>query len=133
MRYLFHAEANQEIVTETGGVETVQAIDWNDSFFVGLGLEYFVTEQFAARGGYSLTTTATPEERPAAFFLPAGVLHAFHLGAGARIDAFEIDLGGYYGFGSSDFEGEFEPPDGPVPGTYTVDTITLAAGVTYRR
>ena len=133
MRYLFHAEANEEIVTETNGVETSQEIDWNDSFFVGLGLEYFVTEQFAARGGYSLTTSATPENRPAPFFLPAGILNTFHLGGGIRLEKFDIDVGGYYLFGSSEFEGPFVPPSGPVPGTYTVDALTVAAGVTYRR
>jgi long-subunit fatty acid transport protein len=135
VRYLFHAEANDELVTKTGGVETTQELDWKDSFFMGLGIEYFVTSIITARGGYSLTTSATPQDRPAPFFLPAGLLHAFHLGGGVKFEnlGLAVDLGGYYGFGSSEFEGPFVPPDGPVPGKYTVDTLTLALGVTYAR
>jgi len=135
LRYLFHSEANEEIVTETNGVETTQELDWNDSFFVGLGLEYFVTPMFAARGGYSLTTSATPEELPGPFFLPAGLIQALHLGGGLRLKnvGLEIDLGGYYGWGSSEFDGAFVPPDGPIPGDYTVNAWTFGLGVTYRR
>jgi len=131
-RYLMHAEANEQIVTETPMGETVQALEWEDSISFGLGVEYFALPILPLRAGYLVTMSATPEERPAPFFPAPGPLQSVHLGAGVRLPSIDLDLGGFYSWGGKDVANPADAPAVP-PGEYTMQVAAISASVTYHR
>jgi long-chain fatty acid transport protein len=135
-RYLLHGEANKEIVIRTteGPPQppVVQRLDWENAFVAGLGAEYNVSDEVPLRLGYSLTKSATPTDGAGLFFLPPGLVHALHAGAGVRLTSLDIDLGGYYALGAEDVSPNPERPD-VIPGRYELDIYAVALSVTFRQ
>ncbi len=133
LRYALYRDANESMVVETeGGADQVVPLDWKDSLGVYLGGEFgAVPDRFLVRAGYSLASSATPDETALPVMPPPGFQHGIHLGAGVALGGLSLDLGGYYMFGSADAE-----PDAPIPGsmdgTYKMDAILASLSATYR-
>jgi hypothetical protein len=79
------------------------------------------------RLGYSLTQSATPNNRAQPILPPPGLWHAIHAGAGMTFSNVDVDLGGNYLFG-----GRHIQPDGLPPGDYGINGIMVALSGTYR-
>jgi len=138
LRYLLHGEANEEIVTEYPAAPMLNRTDtlgWKDSVSAGVGLEFHATEMMPLRAGYMASTSATPGDRPGAFFPPPGLLHSIHAGAGVELESLAIDLGGYYALGGADVTSvaAVAPPAAPPPvGRYEFSTLAISLSATYR-
>jgi long-subunit fatty acid transport protein len=103
-------------------------LGWRDSQAASLGLEYDIDERWAARVGYQLTRSGTPNETASPVAPPPGTIHGVHGGAGLKLGALSIDAGGAYAFGGADVT---ESENGP-PGRYDGDYILIAGSVGYR-
>jgi long-chain fatty acid transport protein len=135
VRYLLHSEANKELViesTEGPPLRQVQRLDWENAVVAGIGAEFMATETVPLRVGYSLTKSATPKDGPSPFFLPPGLVHTAHVGAGLRLSTLDIDLGAFYAHGGEDVAANPGRPD-VFPGHYGVDIYAAALSVTYHQ
>jgi long-chain fatty acid transport protein len=113
--------------TAAGTKTSETTLNWKNSYGVHAGAEYrFAPEGFRARLGYSLTQSATSEDHAAPILPPPGLQHSVHVGAGVSYRAFDVDLGGYYLFGSKHAE-----PAGAV-GDYSMNAMLFGLGGTYR-
>lgn len=78
----------------------VKGFGWDDAYFLGFGVEYFLSEPFIIRGGYSYNTN--PVDEALSFFstvAPALVQHAASLGSTYTVnDLFNISIGYHHGF-----------------------------------
>ena len=93
------------------------------------GVEYrFVPDGLAGRLGYSITQSATSEDYPQPFLPPPGIIHSLHAGLGTTLSSFDVDLGGYYCFGSYDVSAPIAPA---VAGEYGVRSVAIALSGTY--
>lgn len=114
--------------TPVGTQTTETSLDWKNSLGACAGAEYrFAPNGPRARLGYSVTQSATPENRAAPILLPPGLQHSIHVGTGMSFSNVDVDLGGYYLFG-----GHHAAPEGGVPGDYSMNAILIALGATYR-
>lgn len=129
LRYALFRDANEALVVRTEGSGDERAeLDWKDSLGLYLGGEVrVVPDRFLLRAGYSLATSATPEETAMPVMPPPGLQHGAHLGAGVALGGLSLDLGGYYLFGGADAE-----PDAGIPGRYRMDGILASLSATYR-
>jgi long-chain fatty acid transport protein len=68
-------------------------LDWNDQWLIKLGLEYYLTENFALRTGYAFVESPVPDNTlsPAN---PDGDGHNFSIGFGYKIGKWIVD--GFY-------------------------------------
>lgn len=133
VKYMLYSDSNEtlDITTEGDGGGTVtQTLDWQNVFGFNVGAEYLVTARIPVRLGYSFTQSATPKERPLPFATPPGVLHGLHAGAGLRLDNWDFDIGGIYGFGSSEVDDTENPITSPA-GKYELVTRAVAISATY--
>jgi long-chain fatty acid transport protein len=110
-------------------IDTEVEFHWQDSLAGYLGAEYFVTEQFAARGGYTLAVSATPEEYAGPLNPPPGLIHTVNLGGGFKSESIRVDLGGARGFGGADVGQSANGPPGHYGGGYWL----FAGSFSYRR
>ena len=69
--------------------------DWDDTWTVGLGLTYDLTEMLVVRGGYVFLETPIPE-RTLAPTLPDSDRHVLSAGVGVESGAHELDLAYHY-------------------------------------
>jgi long-subunit fatty acid transport protein len=134
IKYLMYADANRSldmtVNTPMGALTTTQRLDWKNTLAVGLGVEYTIASVVAARGGYSLTQSATPDSTANPFTPPPGVLHGIHLGAGLKLPMLDLDAGGVYAFGGKNISGS--PANMMViPGEYKLTTLIFAVSATY--
>jgi long-subunit fatty acid transport protein len=104
-------------------------LGWRDPQAASLGIEYRLSEMWAARTGYELTRSGTPNETASPLAPPPGTIHGFHGGVGLTLNATRIDLGGAYAFGGADVT---RSENGP-PRRYDGDYILLAGSVSYRQ
>jgi len=105
-----------------------QPLKWKNVVGVYAGAEYrFAPEGPAARLGYSMAQSATPDDYATPVLPPPGLQHAIHAGAGMSGSSFDIDLGGYYLFGSKKAQ-----PGAGFQGEYSMNGILVALGGTYR-
>jgi long-subunit fatty acid transport protein len=105
-------------------------LGWRDSQALSFGSEYKVSKSVAARLGYQLTRSGTPNETASPLAPPPGTIHGFHAGAGYSFsDATRVDLGGAYAFGGADVTRSANGPKGRYEGDY----ILLAGSFTYRK
>lgn len=117
-----------KVDTPAGKQTNEIVLDWKNSFGVHAGAEYrFAPQGLRARLGYSLTQSATSESHPLAVLPPPGLQHSIHVGAGVSYSQFDLDLGGYYLFGS-----KHATPEGGVPGDYSMNAFLFGLGGTYR-
>lgn len=96
----------------------VRGFGWNDAYFLGFGLEYFLSELFTIRGGYSYNTN--PIDSKLSFFstvAPALVQHSASLGSSYSVNSLlEISIGYHHGFeGTAQGPLIFPSPEGGVP------------------
>jgi long-subunit fatty acid transport protein len=133
-RYLLYADSNEttDIIVDTpiGKLTTTQRLDWRNTFTIGTGVEYKIASMVAARVGYSLSQSATPDSTANAFTPPPGVIHGFHFGAGLQVSAVDIDIGGAYAASSRRVPGNTE--NMVLPGEYQMKTLVFALSATYR-
>jgi len=130
LRYALFRDANEALVVETEGAseESRTVLDWEDSLGLYLGGEVrVVPDRFLLRAGYSLATSATPEQTAMPVMPPPGLQHGAHLGAGVALGRLSLDLGGYYLVGGADAE-----PDAGFSGRYRMDGILASLSATYR-
>ncbi|HEY2407636.1 MAG TPA: outer membrane protein transport protein [Polyangiaceae bacterium] len=128
LRYLLYSESNKEIVIHSSQGDQTQTLNWINTFAVGGGLEYVVSDMIPVRAGYVLTQSATPKDHAGFFFVPPGLIHSIHAGVGVKLSKLELDLGGYYAFGGSDVD---NTPNG-YPGHYGMKTYVGSLSVNYR-
>ncbi|HQP34990.1 MAG TPA: outer membrane protein transport protein [Polyangiaceae bacterium] len=132
-----YAEANKSFVTTIqtpmGDQKMVIPLDWNNTWTVGAGAEYWLTTTWAARIGYSAAQSATPEKRPSYYLPPPALMHTLHFGAGVKLGQFDIDAGGFYSFGGKDLTPAQTSPQDPNPGRYESTFLMGALSVTWRR
>src|SRR5450432_2667370 len=102
LRYLLYSESNKELVFHSSQGDQVQTLNWINTFALGGGLEYFVSDMIPVRAGYVLTQSATPKDHAGFFFVPPGFTHSIHAGFGVKLTNLDFDVGGYYAFGVSD-------------------------------
>jgi long-chain fatty acid transport protein len=139
VKYLLYADANESIdttiETPAGNLTVSQRLEWENVLAFGLGAEYWIVPEFAVRGGYSLSQSATPDHTATPFTASPGMIHTGHLGAGLKLSSLELDLGGLYSLASKEVEGDpsAPPPGGPVPGSYDMDVLLVSLSATYRR
>jgi long-subunit fatty acid transport protein len=134
-RYLMFKDAmttvDTTVTTQAGKATTqTQTYDFKDVYGVAFGVEVRPISLLALRLGYSETTSATPLDRPQLLMPAPAPLRTFHVGAGVRLEHWDIDLGAMYTLCSAD-TGDVIPPS--VPGTYVFNSLFLASSVTYRR
>ncbi|MEO7092185.1 MAG: outer membrane protein transport protein [Polyangiales bacterium] len=133
VKYLLFKEANEEIALTTdtpAGPQTATIpLHWRNVLAVNAGVEVAIDGPYAVRAGYTISQSATPSESAAYFTPPPGILQAIHLGAGARYEHWDIDLGGAYAFGSS----TATPADARTnAGKFRFTTIMGSVSLTYR-
>lgn len=79
---------------------SVKGFGWDNSYFVGVGIERIISEAFTVRGGYSYNTNPVQDE--VSFFstiAPATVQHAIGIGASyACSDKVDLSIGYHHGF-----------------------------------
>jgi long-chain fatty acid transport protein len=97
VKYLMYAEAWEYLPVTTirnGERNTTNTVaKWVDAYNVHLGAEYKVTDGLAARAGYIISTTATPEAYAKAFMAPPGVAHCWTGGLGFALgEKFNLDV-----------------------------------------
>ncbi len=137
LKYALFKDANEELVVATdvpgaGTVEQPLELDWKNSIGAYLGAEYRIEPAGPGiRAGYSVVSSATPEETAQPVMPPPGLHHAVHAGVGVEVHALALDLGGYYMFGGKRAEPNAEPP-GSADGDYRFDAILVALSATYR-
>lgn len=129
LKLSLYKDAEKTLAVKTPAGTTEMALDWKNTFGVHAGAEYrFAPEGFRARLGYSLMQSATPENRAMPILPPPGLQHAIHAGAGYSTRNFDVDLGGYYLFGSAN-----GAPGAPFQaGDYSMNAMLFGLGGTYR-
>jgi long-subunit fatty acid transport protein len=137
-KYQFFADANSAVSsTYTAANGTVLRntihLDWKNTGALGLGAEYWVDPVFALRTGYVLAGSATPHDVPNFFAVPAGVGHSIHLGAGLALQKWDLALGSYYVFSSSDVQTPSPDAVAGPPGHYSFHELVASFSVTYHR
>ncbi len=79
---------------------SVRGFGWDNSYFVGLGIERTISDSFTVRGGYSYNTNPVQDE--ISFFstiAPATVQHAIGIGASYTCsDKIDLSVGYHHGF-----------------------------------
>jgi long-subunit fatty acid transport protein len=134
MRYSLYADSNETqeitVATPTGPGTTIQRLDWKNTLTFGLGVEYAIVPLVAARVGYSLSQSATPESTANPFAPPPGAIHAIHLGFGLKLPLIDLDAGGFYGFANKTID---PSPSNMmvIPGEYKLTTLLFAVSATY--
>ncbi|MBN1605364.1 MAG: outer membrane protein transport protein [Polyangiaceae bacterium] len=135
LKYMLYKESGKQQVVETtlpdGTMQTLaNEMDWDNTLTASAGVEYqFMPEQLAGRVGYGISQSATSEKHPQPFLPPPGILHSLHGGLGTTFSSFDVDLGGYYMWGSKSLSAP-EPP--ALPGEYGVRGFLFALSGTYR-
>jgi long-subunit fatty acid transport protein len=126
-----HKSLDTTIVTPMGSVSTSQPLDWKNVLAFGAGAEYWASTRLAVRGGYSLSQSATPDRAASIFSPPPGLLHGLHAGAGMKLTGVDLDLGGFYTFGSRHLAAD---PGAPAvaPGDYDMTSLMFSLSGTYR-
>lgn len=119
VRYQMYSDSNRTTVVKTSLSTTTQVLDWKDAWSAGGGVEYFVLEDVALRGGYVLTTSATPGDRPAPFYPTPGLLHSLNAGVGVRLGPVDVDASAFYAWAGYDARSVLPQPDQPGSGPYT--------------
>lgn len=132
-KYLFYKGSNDEVdtvmtVPMVGEQKTTQELGWKNVPGFALGAEYMATEMVPVRLGYSLSRSATPEEKANPFAPGPGWIHGLHAGTGARLDSVDLDLGGQYLLQRADIE-----PETALPGEYNFDAVVVSLSATYHR
>jgi long-subunit fatty acid transport protein len=136
-RYYLYSESNKDLPTTvdfpTGAVTSTQVLNWKNVAAGGLGAEYLVVPRVPVRIGYLITQSSVPKAYASPFLPPPGLLHAIHAGAGLRFTDCDVDLGGYYAFGSRTVSAaEADLAAGTIPGEYSIKNLVIAASFTYR-
>lgn len=133
LKYCLYREANRQQVTTvtlpdgSSATQTVE-LDWENTMALFTGAEYrFAKTGPAVRLGYSLSQSATPEERANPVMAPPDLIHAVHAGAGTTLSQVDLDLGGFYGFAATRAQ-----PSGGLPGEYGLNMFLVSASATYR-
>jgi long-chain fatty acid transport protein len=134
VRYSLYADSNQtqEVIVKTpmGSMTTLQRLDWKNTLGLGLGVEYTIVPLVAARIGYSMTQSATPESTANPFAAPPGALHAGHLGLGLKLPMVDLDAGGSYGIANR----TINPSPSTMmvlPGEYKMTSLLFSLSATY--
>ena len=134
VKYLLYSATNKSAdittMTPVGAATAPQPLDWKNVFAFGLGAEYWTLPTFAVRAGYSITQSATPESTASPFTPPPGVLQSVHAGVGMRLEAVDLDLGGFYMFASTHIAADPNHPT-VMPGDYKLSTLLAALSATY--
>ena len=113
-----------EMVFNTAGVREVSKTFYKNSVLVGLGIEYWLKERFALRGGLKYAQGAT-QDRGLTFASNDVDLLVFSMGGGYDLTrSVEIDLNVAYTYG---FEKEYRGRK------YDLDTILVLIGMRYKR
>lgn len=78
----------------------VRGFGWNDAYFLGFGIEYFLSEPFTIRGGYSYNTNPiVPEVSFFSSVATALIQHAASLGSTYSVNnLLDVTLGYHHGF-----------------------------------
>jgi long-chain fatty acid transport protein len=134
IKYLMYGEAWEYLETTTtqNGMSRTSKTPthWKDAYNVHLGGEYQVTEQFAARAGYILSTTATPEAYAKAFMAPPGVAHCWTAGIGLKLaETFNLDVAGSLIFLKTKID--VATPENAGVGIYASHTGEISLSATY--
>jgi hypothetical protein len=79
------------------------------------------------RAGYVLSQSATPKDHAGLFFVPPGWISSLHAGFGVRLTNLDLDLGGYYAWGSADVSNSVNGP----PGNYGMKTYVGSLSANY--
>jgi long-subunit fatty acid transport protein len=140
LKYMLYKDSGKRQVIETTLPDgTVQSgpieMDWRNTITAAAGVEYqFMPELLAGRVGYSLSQSATSEDHPQPFLPAPGLIHSLHAGLGTSFSSLDVDLGGYYMWGSKKLTAPAAtPPAMPefVSGTYSEKAVAVALSGTY--
>jgi long-chain fatty acid transport protein len=71
--------------------ENMRARAWDDSIGGSLGIEYWVSEQIPARGGFTLSSSATNAGSAMPFGIPPGLIWAVTAGTGIKLGSVDLD------------------------------------------
>jgi long-chain fatty acid transport protein len=134
IKYMLYADSNQtqEITVNTpmGAMTTIQRLDWKNVLAFGLGVEYMIVPLVAARVGYSISQSATPESTANPFTPPPGALQSVHLGLGLKLPMLDLDAGGFYAFSNKTINAS--PSNMMViPGEYKITSLLFSVSATY--
>ena len=141
LKYMLYKDSGKRQVVDTtspdGSVQSVPIeMDWRNTITAAAGVEYqFMPKLLAGRVGYSLSQSATSEDHPQPFLPAPGLIHSLHAGLGTSFSSLDVDLGGYYMWGSKKLTApEATPPALPafVSGTYSEKAVAVALSGTYR-
>lgn len=127
--------ANQKLDIQNKGTNPlltgVAAADiqlkWHDQWVGRLGAEYDLTEMWAVRGGYVITSKVTSDEYARATFTPPGIGHTVTAGVGADFGALKADVAVDYSMVSGSGRNAV---DGSA-GDYKTTAYTAHLGVAY--
>jgi long-chain fatty acid transport protein len=133
IKYSLYADSNQTqditVTTPNGPATATQRLDWQNTLAFGLGVEYAIVPLVAARAGYSLSQSATPESTANPFAPPPGGIHGVHLGLGLRLPLLDLDAGGMYGIVNKTIDPS--PSMTVLPGEYKMTTLIFSVSATY--
>ncbi len=135
VKYTMYKDSNEQmtitVITPMGNMDDTTELQWKNVMSGHLGAEYKVSEMVAARLGYSISPSATPDEYANLAALAPGVLHGIHAGIGLEPTAgLSLDLGIVYGFGKKTIDTATE--DNMGPGDYGATFLIGALSATYR-
>jgi long-subunit fatty acid transport protein len=134
VKYLMYADAWKTIdvtTTRNGMTSTSHTpANWKDAYNVHLGAEYDVLDGLKLRGGYILSTTATPETYAKAFMAPPGVANCWTAGVGLKLlDSVDLDIAGSYVVLSTKID--TATPENAGVGIYASHTGEISLSATY--
>lgn len=133
VKYLMYKNANEKLIatldTPLGDLEQETPLLWRDTISAHFGSEYQVHEMVAARLGYAVSRTVTPNRTASAFLAPPGLMHSIHTGAGIILKEWDVDLAAYYAFGGEDVKNSTATNMGE--GRYGLTAYMIAVSGTY--
>jgi|Deesub1362B_J571_1020462.scaffolds.fasta_scaffold01807_3 long-chain fatty acid transport protein len=112
-------------------------LDWENTFRVSLGIEYFLNELMVLRTGFYYDQSPIPEKTLDPLIPDAGDKFSFNLGSGFRFTKFSVDLNyefvyspkkSFTGLQDADNDGEFDN----FPGEYSTVVHAFGIGINFR-
>ena len=100
-------------------------LNWQNVYQGRIGVEGWLNDVFALRGGYHVGNSATPASAANALSVPPGMIHVVTAGVGLRVKSAALDLAGSYAIIGADVDQSISGP----PGRYTgqAGSVGLAA------
>lgn len=150
IRYQFYKESNKELVVSqklandtplpdgtvapkgTPQADQTLPLGWRDAVIFGAGLEYLLDGMYAFRTGYGVQRSQISPKRPNYTAAPPTLIHSIHAGVGLKLAQWNVDLGGFFDFGSTTINSPLPPPGSGFAGEYKTSGLALSLSGTFR-